>query len=95
MSLELVLSETKALVVPEEAIVVQAADTFVFLIDDGKANRTSVTTGMRKDGVIVVSSGLAEGQQVVIRGLQRVRDKGAVKIKGAASAQSGKQKPRS
>ena len=95
MSLELVLSEAQALVVPEEAVIVQAADTYVFLVDDGKAKRTIVTTGMRKDGVVAVSTGVTEGQQVIIRGLQRVRDNGAVVIKGAASAASDAKQPKS
>ncbi len=89
MAIVVTLAETRELVVPEEAIVVQAADTYVFVADDGKASRRSVVTGQRKDGMIAIKSGLSEGQQVVIRGLQRVRDGGAINILGEPTAGGG------
>lgn len=74
MSLEIVLAEETFLVVPEEAIVVQSADVYVFVDSEGRAERRRVQTGMRRDGYIAVLSGLASGERVVIRGIQRVRD---------------------
>jgi membrane fusion protein (multidrug efflux system) len=74
LSLTLVLDEAGRIVVPEEAIVFQAAQTYVFVAEDGIARRRAVTTGQRRDGVIAVTSGLAAGEAVVVRGLGRVRD---------------------
>lgn len=74
LSLTLVLSEEERLVVPEEAIVFQAAETYVFVDAGGVAERRIVATGQRKDGLIAILSGLEPGEEVVIRGLQRVRD---------------------
>jgi len=85
MSLTLTLSQTDALVVPEEAIVVQAADTYVFVVEDGRAARRIVETGQRRDGAIAVTSGLQPGEMVLVRGLQRVRDGSLIKIVGAAA----------
>ncbi|MCL5778403.1 efflux RND transporter periplasmic adaptor subunit [Limibaculum sp. FT325] len=82
MSLTLTLSEAEALVVPEEAIVVQAAQVYVFVVQDGQARRRAVTTGQRQGGRIAVTEGLAPGELVVVRGLQRVRDGSAVRIAG-------------
>ncbi|MEY8840766.1 efflux RND transporter periplasmic adaptor subunit, partial [Cribrihabitans sp. XS_ASV171] len=79
MSLELTLSEFDRLVVPEEAIVFQAAETYVFVVEDGVARRIPVATGQRREGYVAVLTGLEEGAQVVVRGLHRVRDGGAVK----------------
>ncbi|WP_338548642.1 efflux RND transporter periplasmic adaptor subunit [Roseovarius phycicola] len=81
MSLTLILSELEALTVPEEAIVFQAAATYVFLIEGEEARRVSVTTGPRRDGRIAVLSGLEEGDIVAIRGLARLRDGSTVVIK--------------
>jgi len=86
MSLTLTLSEAEALVVPEEAIVVQAAETFVFVVENGRATRRTVVTGQRREGVVAVQSGLEAGETVLIRGLQRVRDGSPVKILGGATA---------
>jgi len=74
LSLTLVLAEAEHLVVPEEAIVFQAAQTYVFVAADGIAQRRTVTTGRRRDGVIAITEGLTAGEEVVVRGLQRVRD---------------------
>ena len=74
LSLTLVLDEAERIVVPEEAIVFQAAQTYVFVAEDGTASRRAVGTGQRRDGVIAVTSGLAAGEEVVVRGLQQVRD---------------------
>lgn len=74
LSLTLVLSEQDRITVPEEAIVFQAAETYVFVDDGGTARRRTVETGQRRDGRIAVLSGLDEGEEVVVRGLQRVRD---------------------
>ncbi|MFV0475124.1 MAG: efflux RND transporter periplasmic adaptor subunit [Pikeienuella sp.] len=82
MSLSLTLSADEALVVPEEAIVAQAADTFVFVIEDGRARRRAVVTGLRKAGMIAIESGISAGDQVVTRGLQRIRDGAAVEVVG-------------
>jgi len=74
LSLTLVLEEAERIVVPEEAIVFQAAQTYVFVAEDGTARRRAVETGQRRDGMIAVMSGLSAGDEVVVRGLQQVRD---------------------
>ncbi len=86
MSLTLTLSETEALVVPEEAIVFQAAETYVFAIADGRATRLPVETGQRQDGRVAVLSGLDEGQEVAVRGLGRLRDGAEVAVKSTEPA---------
>ncbi|WP_162933047.1 efflux RND transporter periplasmic adaptor subunit [Roseovarius sp. EL26] len=74
MSLTLILSEYDALVVPEEAIIFEAASTYVFIIKDDMAQRRAVTTGQRHNGIVAINEGLQQGDEVVIRGLKRVRD---------------------
>jgi membrane fusion protein (multidrug efflux system) len=74
LSLTLVLAETENTVVPEEAIVFEAAQTYVFVAEEGVARRRTVITGQRGDGVIAITSGLVSGEEVVVRGLTRVRD---------------------
>lgn len=98
LSLTLVLSESEEVTVPEEAIVFQAAETYVFVAQDGKASRRIVTSGQRKDGQIAITSGLEIGEEVIIRGLQRVRDGSALNILGSnkdATAETDLPKPES
>ena len=87
MSLELTLAETDRITVPEEAIVFQAAETYVFAVKDGKAARVAVKTGQRRDGLVAILQGLDDGDQVVVQGLHRVRDGGEVKPLNAAAGE--------
>ena len=86
MSLDLTISQADHLVVPEEAIIFQAAQTYVFTLKDDTAHRTSVQTGARRDGMVAVLDGLAAGESVVVRGLHRVRDGGKVKLLKSGNA---------
>lgn len=89
MSLELTLSQSDRLVVPEEAIIFQAAETYVFRASDGKAERVSVRTGPRRDGLVVILEGLSEGDEVIVRGLHRVRNGVELKVQAKAGVAAG------
>ena len=80
MFLTLTLSESDAVVVPEEAVIAQAAQTYVYVVDGDQAERRAVRTGQRQAGVIAILDGVAEGEAVVIRGTQRLRDGALVKV---------------
>ena len=70
-----------ALVVPEEAILPVGADTIVYRIDEGKAMRTKVQTGIRREGKVEIVSGLKPGDQVVTAGQLRLpRDAMEVRV---------------
>jgi membrane fusion protein (multidrug efflux system) len=71
-----------ALVVPEQAIVPQGDEKFVFRIVDGKALRTRITVGQRRDGKAEIVSGLAAGDTVVSAGQLKLRDGVAVAVAG-------------
>jgi membrane fusion protein (multidrug efflux system) len=63
-----------ALVVPEQAIVPQGEDQYVFRVADGKAERVKVEVGLRRDGKVEVVKGLAAGDVVVTAGQLKLRD---------------------
>ena len=65
-----------AVVVPEEAILPVGADSFVYRIVEGKAMRTRVVTGIRKDGRVEIISGVAEGERVVTAGQLKLQRDG-------------------
>lgn len=89
MSLTLTLSEAEKLVVPEAAILFQAAETYVFTVEDGIARRVSVSTGQRKDGVVAIEDGIEPGTPVIMRGLQRVRDGNPVTVLDSGTPTEG------
>ncbi len=70
----------QALVVPEQAIVPQGDEWFVFRVVDGKAQRTKVEIGQRRDGKAEIVKGLNDGDVVVTAGQLKIREGVAVQI---------------
>jgi membrane fusion protein (multidrug efflux system) len=81
----------KAVVVPEEAIVPQAGKQFVIKLLDGAdrgtdketkiTQRVEVKVGIRRPGKVEILEGLAEGDEVVTAGQQRIQKDGtSVKV---------------
>ena len=78
-----------ALVIPEQAIVPQGDEQFVFRIVDGKAARVKVDIGQRRDGKVEVLKGLNVNDMVVTAGQLKLREGMPVTIStapGPASA---------
>ncbi|MFD1949659.1 efflux RND transporter periplasmic adaptor subunit [Sphingomonas arantia] len=75
-----------AIAVPELSVVGEGEERYVFVIDaGGNARRTPVKTGIRRDGMIEILSGLRAGQRVVGEGVVKVTD--GIKVRtGAAKA---------
>ena len=78
-------NERDTLVVPEQALVPQGEDQYVFKVADGKAVRIKVETGQRRDARVEITSGLAAGDVVVTAGQLKLRDGAPVTIAAAAS----------
>ena len=74
--------QLEALVLPEQAIVPQGEEQYVFKVVDGRALRTKVGVGQRRDGKVEIMSGLAAGDTVVSAGQLKLRDGVAVAIAG-------------
>jgi membrane fusion protein (multidrug efflux system) len=67
-------TRTDAIVVPEDAILPLAGETFVWIVNEGVANRVQVETGVRTPGFVEIRSGVAAGTQVVVGGLQKLSE---------------------
>ena len=67
-----------AVVVPEDAVVPQGVRSFVFVVREGRAEQRPVILGTRQRGTVEIKEGLQPGEDVVVRGVQKLRDKQAV-----------------
>jgi len=76
-----------ALVVPEEALLAQGGEQFVYAVKDGRATRTKVRVGQRLPGQAQILEGLGPDAQVAVTGLQQLRDGMAVRAPGPPPGQ--------
>ena len=71
----LVLNERDdAIQVPEQALVPQGQEQFVFRVVEGKAVLTKVAAGIRRDGMVEITEGLGPDDEVVTAGQLKLRD---------------------
>ena len=68
------------IVVPTEAILTSNHVQYVFVVEDGAAKYVEVTTGLTGSGVTEVTSGLTEGEQLVIVGQAYLSDGDPVRV---------------
>jgi membrane fusion protein (multidrug efflux system) len=81
MTVELLLDRRpNALLVPEEALDPVGDRVFVFVVRDGRARRQAIRLGQRLVGEVEVMDGIASGELVVVRGVQRLRDNLPVRV---------------
>ena len=77
MSVELLKNPRMATVIPEEALMPIARDTYVFIAVEGEegtiAERRRIVPGARRPGEVEVIEGLAPGERVVTHGAMRLR----------------------
>lgn len=74
----LVSRNETALLIPEQALIPQGTDRYVYKIVDGKAVMTKVTTGMRRTGQVEVLEGLTADDVIVTAGQMKLRPDMAV-----------------
>jgi membrane fusion protein (multidrug efflux system) len=80
LNVSLARGATDVLVVPEEALLPEQGDVFVFVVRDGSATKRRIQTGARHVGSVQVLAGLESGELVVIEGTQKLRDGATVEV---------------
>jgi membrane fusion protein (multidrug efflux system) len=81
----------EAVVVPEEAIIPEGSASFVYRVIEGKARRTPVVTGIRRDGVVELVSGVQAGEMVITAGqLKLQRDGQDVRVLNSGPQGAGR-----
>jgi membrane fusion protein (multidrug efflux system) len=78
-----------ALMIPEQALVPEGGETFVFVVNEGVAEKRKVQIGQRRVGQVQIVEGLASGEIVVTEGTQKLRDGAAVAVEASPAAADG------
>ena len=80
MTVRVIYNEQKQLGVPESAVTIQGKTSFVYVVNNGVAEKRFIKIGKRNFGKVSVLSGISEGELVISEGVSKVRDKGKIKI---------------
>jgi membrane fusion protein (multidrug efflux system) len=74
LTVKLARGAADVLVVPEESVLPEQGNMFVYVVRDGAATKRRIQTGQRSVGSVQVVEGLRVGELVVTEGTQKLRD---------------------
>ncbi|NQW06866.1 MAG: efflux RND transporter periplasmic adaptor subunit [Candidatus Pelagibacter sp.] len=80
LNIKVIFNEKKSLSIPEEALLIQGKDKFIFKIQNNIIERAKVEIGRRNENKIEIISGLTENEIILAEGTNKVKPKGKVKI---------------
>lgn len=83
-----------ALLIPEKALATDQSVKYVYVVgSDNKAVRRNVETGDARGELRIIKSGLKAGEQVIVKGLQRVKPGDSVEIDKSPSPEAATTAP--
>ena len=87
LTVEIIMAEREALVVPEGAVFQVQSHAYVYRVDgDRVVHQQEIELGDRRYGRVEVVSGLQEGEQIVTEGIIKLRDGIRVRFEGGEPA---------
>ncbi|MGH8659489.1 MAG: efflux RND transporter periplasmic adaptor subunit [Gammaproteobacteria bacterium] len=79
--------QRKALTVPRPAVIKNAGEATVFVVENSRARLRAVKTGVEVSGKVEIISGLKKGEQVVYYGLMGLKDNDAINLQAFSAMQ--------
>ncbi|MBS3919754.1 MAG: efflux RND transporter periplasmic adaptor subunit [Deltaproteobacteria bacterium] len=80
-TIELVLSQKpQAVVIPQHAVIEERGSKIVYVIQGNQAFRRTIVTGIEQTPYVEVLQGVSEGDQVVVRGQDALREGSVVRM---------------
>lgn len=80
MTVSVLSRERTSLAAPELAVVGDGESRYVFVVQDRKAKRVKVDTGIRQNGLVEITGGLKSGQMIVTEGVVKLTDGAPVRL---------------
>jgi len=79
--IEVVLVEKPGvLAIPGSAVILDQGERFVYAVEGNKAARRAIVTGIEQDRFVEIKEGLREGDQVVVRGQEGIRENTTLRV---------------
>ena len=80
LNAKVIFNEKQSLGVPEEALLIQGGDKYIYKINNNEIAQAKVAVGRRNFGKVEILSGLNENDLILAEGTNKVRPKSKVKI---------------
>jgi multidrug efflux pump subunit AcrA (membrane-fusion protein) len=74
------LEKTGVLAIPSNAVILDRGERFVYVAEGNKGVRKAIVTGIEQDRFLEVREGLKEGDQVVTRGQEAIRENTTLRV---------------
>ena len=80
LTVKIIYDEIQQIGVPESSVTIQGKTAFVYVVNGETVDKKNIQIGKRNFGKVSVLDGVSEGDQIVIEGVSKVRDKSKIKI---------------
>jgi membrane fusion protein (multidrug efflux system) len=80
LTVKIIYDEIEQIGVPESSVTIQGKTAFVYVVNGETVDKTNIRIGKRNFGKVSVLDGVSEGDQIVVEGVSKVRDKSKIKI---------------
>jgi membrane fusion protein, multidrug efflux system len=80
MTVHLTRSQGDVVMIPEQALVPESSQQFVYKLQGDTASKVAITIGRRKPGLVEVPQGLTAGDVIVVEGGEKLNDGAKVKV---------------
>ncbi len=69
----------KAILIPQNAVMIDGNDTFVWVVENGQARKRVVISGGVNDQGVIITDGLTNGEKVIVSGQDKVSEASKIK----------------
>jgi len=80
LTVKVIYDEVQQVGVPESSVTIQGKTAFVYVVNGETVDKTNIQIGKRNFGKVSILDGVSEGDQIVVEGVSKVRDKSKIKI---------------
>jgi len=80
LTVKVIYDEVQQVGVPESSVTIQGKTAFVYVVNGETVDKTNIQIGKRNFGKVSILDGVSEGDQIVVEGVSKIRDKSKIKI---------------
>ena len=80
LTVKIIYDEIQQIGVPESSVTIQGKTAFVYVVNGKTVDKKNIKIGKRNFGKVSVLEGVSEGDQIVVEGVSKIRDKSKIKI---------------